>query len=58
MGKLGADERTGYKELSVVEGYDRWAATYDRAPNPLVMLLIRAQVTKRYSILARGRSHG
>jgi len=38
MGKLGADERTGYKELSVVEGYDRWAATYDHVLNPLVML--------------------
>ncbi len=38
MARLGPDDRPGYKTVSVVEGYDRWAATYERDPNPLVTL--------------------
>jgi malonyl-CoA O-methyltransferase len=38
MAKLGPDDRPGYQTVGVVEGYDRWASTYDRGPNPLVML--------------------
>ena len=38
MAKLGPDERAGYQALGVVEGYDRWAATYDQDPNPLIAL--------------------
>lgn len=36
MSKLGPDQRPGYKEIDVVEGYDKWALTYDRDPNPLI----------------------
>ncbi len=38
MGKLRPDDRPGFKMLGVVEGYDRWAATYDGGPNPLIDL--------------------
>ncbi len=38
MTKLGPDHRADYRDVNVVEGYDRWAATYDRAPNPLIAL--------------------
>jgi ubiquinone/menaquinone biosynthesis C-methylase UbiE len=38
MAKLGPDDRPGYKNVEVIEGYDQWASTYDREPNPLVML--------------------
>ena len=38
MTKLGADDRPGYKNVAVIEGYDRWASTYDRQTNPLIML--------------------
>jgi malonyl-CoA O-methyltransferase len=38
MAKLGPDRRKGYQELSVVEGYDKWAPTYDQDPNPLIAL--------------------
>ena len=35
---LGPDDRPGYKDVGVVEGYDRWAATYDEQVNPLILL--------------------
>jgi malonyl-CoA O-methyltransferase len=38
MTKLGPDQRTGYKKMGVIEGYDKWASTYDRDPNPLITL--------------------
>ena len=38
MTKLGADDRPGFKNVDVIEGYDRWACTYDRQVNPLIML--------------------
>ena len=38
MTKLGADDRPGYKSVEVIEGYDRWACTYDCQTNPLIML--------------------
>ena len=38
MAKLGADQRAGCQELSVVEGYHKWASTYDQEPNPLIAL--------------------
>jgi ubiquinone/menaquinone biosynthesis C-methylase UbiE len=31
-----ADERPGYLPVGVAEGYDRWAASYDHDPNPLI----------------------
>ena len=34
--KLEPDRRSGYKDIGVVEGYDKWALTYDCAPNPLI----------------------
>jgi len=34
--RLEADQRPGYKDIGVVEGYDKWALTYDRDPNPLI----------------------
>jgi ubiquinone/menaquinone biosynthesis C-methylase UbiE len=36
--KLGPDEREGYEKVEVVEGYDRWAPTYDGDRNPLIAL--------------------
>ena len=38
MSKLGADQRAGYKKIGVIEGYDKWASSYDEDPNPLVAL--------------------
>lgn len=38
MGKLGADDRPGYKSVEIIEGYNRWACTYDTQANPLIML--------------------
>lgn len=38
MTRLGADQRPGYREIGIVEGYDLWAPTYDGAPNPLIAL--------------------
>ncbi|NIN01789.1 MAG: methyltransferase domain-containing protein [candidate division Zixibacteria bacterium] len=38
MSKLGPDERPGYKKIDIIEGYDKWASTYDEDPNPLVAL--------------------
>jgi len=38
MTKLGADQRVGFKKMGVVEGYDKWASTYDQGPNPLIAL--------------------
>lgn len=36
MAKFGPDQRPGYKEIGVIAGYDKWALTYDRDPNPLI----------------------
>ena len=38
MAKLGPDDRPGYKNVEVIQGYNQWASTYEREPNPLVML--------------------
>jgi len=38
MTKLGPDDRPGYKDVEVVEGYDRWADAYEGEPNPLITL--------------------
>jgi len=38
MTKLGPDDRPGFKNVEVVDGYDRWAATYEGEPNPLIAL--------------------
>jgi ubiquinone/menaquinone biosynthesis C-methylase UbiE len=38
MAKLGPDDRPGYKNVEVIEGYDRWAATYEHDTNPLIRL--------------------
>jgi malonyl-CoA O-methyltransferase len=38
VAKLGPDHRPGSKSVEVIEGYDHWASTYDREPNPLVTL--------------------
>jgi 2-polyprenyl-3-methyl-5-hydroxy-6-metoxy-1,4-benzoquinol methylase len=38
MAKLGSNEREGYKKVEIVEGYDRWALTYDGEHNPLIAL--------------------
>jgi ubiquinone/menaquinone biosynthesis C-methylase UbiE len=36
VAELGFSEREGYRKVGVVEGYDRWAATYDGEHNPLI----------------------
>jgi ubiquinone/menaquinone biosynthesis C-methylase UbiE len=36
--KLGPDKREGYRKVGIVEGYDRWALTYDAKPNPLIII--------------------
>ena len=38
MVRLGPDEREGYKRVEIVDGYDRWAPTYDGERNPLIAL--------------------
>jgi hypothetical protein len=38
MVKLRPNEREGYKNVEIVEGYDRWAPTYDTGRNPLMAL--------------------
>jgi ubiquinone/menaquinone biosynthesis C-methylase UbiE len=38
MAKLGPDQRPGFKRVDVIEGYNQWASTYDRDPNPLIAL--------------------
>jgi malonyl-CoA O-methyltransferase len=38
MVKPGANEGEGYKKLGIIEGYDRWAPTYDGEQNPLIAL--------------------
>jgi malonyl-CoA O-methyltransferase len=38
MGKLGPDNRPGFRQVDIVEGYDRWASSYDQDPNPLIAL--------------------
>jgi len=38
MTKLGPDDRPGFKNVEVVDGYDRWASTYEGEPNPLIRL--------------------
>ncbi len=36
MTKLGPDQRIGYKNIGVIEGYAQWASSYDQDPNPLI----------------------
>jgi ubiquinone/menaquinone biosynthesis C-methylase UbiE len=36
--KLGPDKREGYRRVGIVEGYDRWALTYDSQPNALIII--------------------
>jgi 2-polyprenyl-3-methyl-5-hydroxy-6-metoxy-1,4-benzoquinol methylase len=38
MTRLGPDKREGYKEVETVEGYDKWAPTYDEQRNPLIAI--------------------
>lgn len=38
VSKLGPDQRPGYKKIDIIEGYGKWASTYDEDPNPLVAL--------------------
>jgi malonyl-CoA O-methyltransferase len=38
MVKPGANEDQVYRKLGIVEGYDRWAPTYDEENNPLIAL--------------------
>ena len=38
MARLGPDDRPGYKSIDVIEGYNKWAATYDHQLNPLITL--------------------
>ena len=38
MTRLGPDDRPGFKNVEVVDGYDRWASTYEGEPNPLIRL--------------------
>lgn len=38
MSKLGADDRPGYKSVEIIEGYNKWACTYEHQANPLIML--------------------
>ena len=38
MTKLGPDDRPGFRSVKVVDGYDRWASTYEGEPNPLIRL--------------------
>ena len=38
MTKLGPDKREGYKKVEIIEGYDKWAPTYDKERNPLIVL--------------------
>jgi ubiquinone/menaquinone biosynthesis C-methylase UbiE len=38
MGKLGPDQRPGYKRIPIIEGYDKWSEKYDRESNPLIAL--------------------
>lgn len=38
MVRLGPDERERYKRVEIVDGYDKWAPTYDGERNPLIAL--------------------
>ena len=38
MTKLGPDDRPEYKNVEVIDGYNRWAATYENDTNPLIRL--------------------
>jgi malonyl-CoA O-methyltransferase len=38
MARLGPDDRPGFKTVESVEGYNRWATTYDHEANPLIRL--------------------
>jgi ubiquinone/menaquinone biosynthesis C-methylase UbiE len=38
MAKLGPDKREGYERVETVEGYNKWAPTYDEERNPLIAL--------------------
>lgn len=38
MMRLGPDKREGYKRVGTIEGYNKWAPTYDEERNPLIAL--------------------
>jgi len=38
MSVVEADERAVPVQIGITAGYDKWAATYDRDPNPLIAL--------------------
>ena len=38
ISKLGPDLRERYRELGVIEGYNKWSTTYDSEHNPLIAL--------------------
>jgi ubiquinone/menaquinone biosynthesis C-methylase UbiE len=38
MVKSGPSKREGYRKVEIIEGYDRWAPTYDGERNPLIAL--------------------
>jgi ubiquinone/menaquinone biosynthesis C-methylase UbiE len=38
MPELGPDRRAGYKNIDVIEGYNKWSSIYDQSPNPLIAL--------------------
>jgi len=38
MSRVGPDDRPGYIETGVTDGYDKWAAKYDQDPNPLITI--------------------
>jgi ubiquinone/menaquinone biosynthesis C-methylase UbiE len=38
MNKLGPDQRPGYKNIGIIEGYDKWSGKYDRDSNPLIAI--------------------
>jgi len=52
MTKLGPDDRPGFKNVEVSEGYDRWAATYEGEANPLIRL------EERLTLALIGEVHG
>jgi len=38
MKKIEFDKREGYKKVEVIEGYNKWACTYDEDHNPLIAI--------------------
>jgi ubiquinone/menaquinone biosynthesis C-methylase UbiE len=38
MKKIEFDKREGYKKIEVIEGYNKWACTYDEDHNPLIAI--------------------